>query len=405
MRYEFIISLRYLRAKRKQVLLSVITLISISGVALGVTALLVTLSVMNGFKTDLTNKILGTYAHITVLHQSGQGISDYKATQQKLEAVPRVVAAAPFVYGQIMLKSEVSIMGAVVKGIDPDGEARITELSSNITEGDISVVRSPGNIILGSELARNLGVGLGEDIFLISPMGVVSAFGIMPTMKKFTVSGIFNSGMYEYDANLSYVSLESAQGLFNLHERVTGIALKTDDAYKAQDISEAIQADMGFPFMARSWMVTNRNLFSALELEKMTMFVILVLIILVAAFNIVATLMMMTMEKTKDIGILKAMGATRKHITRIFVMEGLIIGVIGTLLGCIGGFVLSKLLDVYQFVQIPSDVYYLDRLPVHMQLGDFVIVAVSAIIISMIATIYPSLRAGRLDPCESIRYE
>ncbi len=405
MRYELFISLRYLRAKRKQVLLSIITFISIGGVALGVTALLVTLSVMNGFKSDLTNKILGTYAHIVVLHQTGQGLSNYTGVQKEIENIPHIIASAPFVYGQIMLKAGDNVAGAVVKGINPEAESKITDLRRNITAGNLDTLNGSKSIILGSELARNLGVVLNEEVFLISPMGVVSAFGFIPRMEKFTVGGIFNSGMYDYDSNLSYVSLQSARDFFNLGEKITGIAVKTDNPYRAQEVSLNMQEELGFPYWVRSWMVTNRNLFSALRLEKITMFIILVLIILVAAFNIVATLMMMTMEKTKDIGILKAMGATRKNITRIFIFEGLIIGVIGTVLGCIGGFAISKLLDVYQFINIPSDVYYLDRLPVEMQLGDFLIVAISAIAISLLATIYPSYKAGKLDPCEAIRCE
>lgn len=405
MNYELFISLRYLRAKRKQVLISIITMISIAGIALGVTALLVTLSVMNGFKTDLTNKILGTYAHIIVISQTGQGLGDYAEAKKKIENSPHILASSPFVYGQIMLKAGDNISGAVVKGIIPIEEARVTDIKNNISQGTLETLSQPKTIILGRELARNLAVNVNEDIFLISPVSVISPFGLIPRMEKFRVTGIFVSGMYEYDANLSYVSLNSAQNLFDLGQKITGLAVKTDNPYQAQEISAKLQEELKFPYWVRSWMATNRNLFSALKLEKITMFIILVLIVLVAAFNIVATLMIMTMEKTKDIGILKTMGATRKSISKIFVLEGLIIGVIGTILGCIGGFLISRLLEVYQFIKIPADVYYLDKLPVKMEVSDFIIVAVAALAISLSATVYPSYKAGKLDPCEAIRYE
>ncbi|MFH1239162.1 MAG: lipoprotein-releasing ABC transporter permease subunit [bacterium] len=405
MNYELFISLRYLKARRKQVLVSVISLISILGIALGVTALLVTLSVMNGFKTDLTNKILGTYAHIIVINQTGQGLGDYAETKNKIENTPHILAASPFVYGQIMLKAGDNISGAVIKGIIPQEETRVTDIKNNISQGDLDTLKEPKNIVLGRELARNLGVNLNDDIYLISPVSVISPFGLIPKMEKFKVTGIFVSGMYEYDANLSYVSLNSAQNLFDLGQKITGLAVKTDNPYNAQDISAKMQEELKFPYWVRSWMVTNRNLFSALKLEKIMMFIILVLIVLVAAFNIIATLMIMTIEKTKDIGILKTMGATRKSISRIFILEGLIIGVIGTALGSLGGFVISKLLDTYQFIKIPADVYYLDKLPVRMEVSDFVLVAIAALVISLLATVYPSYKAGKLDPCEAIRYE
>jgi lipoprotein-releasing system permease protein len=405
MNYELFISLRYLKARRKQVLVSVISLISILGIALGVTALLVTLSVMNGFKTDLTNKILGTYAHIIVIHQAGQGLTDYAAAKKQIDTTPHVVASSPFVYGQIMLKGGDNISGAVVKGVIPAEERLVSEIKNNIKEGSLESLNQPKNIIIGRELARNLGVNLNEDIYLISPVSMISPFGLIPKMEKFKVTGIFVSGMYEYDSNLSYVSLSSAQELFDLGQKVTGLAVKTDDPYKAQEISAKLQENLKYPYWVRSWMATNRNLFSALKLEKIMMFIILTLIVLVAAFNIVATLMIMTIEKTRDIGILKTMGATRKSIRRIFVLEGLIIGVIGTTLGSIGGYLISKLLDTYQFIKIPADVYYLDKLPVKMYTSDFVMVAIAALVISLLATLYPSYKAGKLDPSEAIRYE
>lgn len=425
MGYELFVSLRYLKAKRKQIFISIISLISISGVALGVAALIITLSVMNGFRNDLREKIIGINSHIVVLDQRNMGLEEPIIAQKKVKGIESVVAVAPFVYGQAILKSGDRTSGAVIKGIFPEETKKVAILLEHLKEGNIDYLefplkgrsgsesdvspRNPGRdengIVLGAELARNLNLSLGMNVVLISPMDMATRLGMIPRMQRFRVVGIFDSGMYEYDANLAYIFFPVAQKLFNLGERATGLEVKIDNIFSADKIAALIQKELGYPYWSRSWMVTHKNLFAALKLEKVTMFVILVLIVLVAAFNIISTLMMMTMEKTKDIGILKAMGAVRRSILKIFLLEGLTIGVVGTLIGVVVGYIACRLLEKYQFVKLPQDVYYISSLPVHMQGTDFIYIIFVVLIISLTATIYPAYKASRLDPCEAIRYE
>jgi len=425
MGYELFISWRYLRAKRKQVLISIISLISISGVALGVAALVVTLSVMNGFRNDLREKIIGMNSHVVVLDQRNAGLENPDTVQNKIEKTESVVAVAPFVYGQAILKSGDRAVGVVIKGIFPRETRKVANLLTNLREGNIDSVqprpkekgasrsnvptknfgKQENGIVLGVELAKNLNLSLGMNVVLVSPMNVVTQWGMIPRMENFRVVGIFDSGMYEYDASLAYIFLPVAQKLFNMEERATGLEVKVDNIFKADKVADLIQKELGYPYWARSWMVTHKNLFAALKLEKVTMFIILILIVLVAAFNIISTLTMMTMEKTKDIGILKAMGAGRKGILKIFLLEGLIIGVGGIFVGSALGYAACRLLEKYQFVKLPQDVYYISSLPVKMQGTDFIYISLVAVIISLMATIFPAYKASRLDPCEAIRYE
>jgi lipoprotein-releasing system permease protein len=425
MGYELFISWRYLKARRKQIFISVISLISITGVALGVAALVVTLSVMNGFRKDLREKIIGMSSHVVVLDQRNMGLEEPKITQEKIKKIESVVAVAPFVYGQAILRNGDRTSGAVVKGIYPEETKKVASLLTNLKEGKLDYLEFPlkkrdssqdkilpGNptgdekgIVMGAELAKNLNLSLGMNVLLISPMDVATELGMIPRMEKFRLVGIFDSGMYEYDASLAYIFFPVAQKLFNLGERATGLEVKIDNIFSADKVTALIQKELGYPYWARSWMVTHRNLFAALKLEKVTMFIILVLIVLVAAFNIISTLMMMTMEKTKDIGILKAMGAARSGVLKIFLFEGLIIGLLGTVIGTGVGYIACRLLDKYQFIKLPQDVYYISSLPVHMQGTDFIYIISVVLLTSLIATIYPAYKASRLDPCEAIRYE
>ncbi|OGW12835.1 MAG: ABC transporter permease [Nitrospinae bacterium RIFCSPLOWO2_12_39_16] len=417
MSYEIFISLRYLKAKRKQAFISLITWISIGGVAVGVTALIVVISVMGGMQEDLRNKILGTNSHVVVLSNEG-AMTKYGEIIKKIEGVPHVVSASPFIFNQVMLTSHSSVSGVAIRGIDPDLEAKVTDLSKRVKEGGLKLLKTPQSselqtpnseliegIVIGKDLARNLAVFLGDTIDVVSPFGRATPMGTTPKVEKFRVVGIFDTGMYEYDSSLALISIPAAQRFFSMGETVTGIEIKVDDIYLADSVADKIHSMLGFPYWTRDWMEMNKNLFSALKLEKFGMFVILTLIIIVAAFNIIGTLIMMVMEKGRDIAILKSMGATDNSIMKIFIMEGLIIGIAGTIIGCIGGYVLCELLDTYHFIKLPSDVYQLDTLPVKMNPIDFLYISLSAIVISFLATIYPSWNASRLDPVEALRYE
>lgn len=412
--YELFIGLRYLKAKRKQTFISLITFISIAGVMVGVTALIVVLAVMNGFSEDLREKILGVTSHVVVSRLDGN-MANYQQVQAQIEKVQGVVAASPFIYTQVMVSSGQATSGAVLRGIDPETASRVISLPANLRAGSLQELNPQGDrkqrdmlpgIILGSELGRNLGVARGEPVTVISPIGRLTPLGQVPRSQTFQVVGEFDSGMYEYDSTLAYVSLEKAQSFLGLRDRVTGIEVKVKDIYEADRVARTISKVLGgFPFWTRDWMQMNKNLFSALKLEKIVMFIILTLIILVAAFNIISTLIMVVMEKTRDIAILKSMGATSRSIMRIFMIEGLIIGLAGTFLGLLGGFGLCKLLARYQFVQLPQDVYYISTLPVKINPLDVALIALAAVVISLAATVYPAWQASRLDPAEAIRYE
>ena len=418
MRYEWFIGLRYLKAKRKQTFISIITIISIVGVMVGVMTLIVVLAVMSGFEKTLKEKILGTQAHLVLLKASQEGMDHYEEVAKKVQEVKGVVYAAPFIFNQVMLSSESNVSGVVIKGIDPDRVGKVTELAHNMKAGRLQGLKEGGEsdstgIILGVELAKHLGVSLNDAIQVISPLGTMTPMGMMPKMKRFRVVGIFYSGMYEYDNTMAYVSLESAQKFFGMGARVTGIEIKTNDIYKVREIGKEIRQRMGFPFWTKDWMEMNRNLFSALKLEKIAMFIILVLIVLVAAFNIISTLIMVVMEKHKDIAILKSMGAPSKAILKIFVIEGGVIGVVGTVFGTILGlgaaFNLEKITgfveNLFGFKVLASDVYYIDKLPSQVNPLDIALIVMTAILISLLATLYPSWRASKLDPAEALRYE
>jgi lipoprotein-releasing system permease protein len=418
MRYEWFIGLRYLKAKRKQTFISIITVISIAGVMVGVMALIVVLAVMSGFENTLKEKILGTQAHLNLLKATQEGMDQYQEVAKRVEETKGVVSAAPFIISQVMLSSESNVFGVVLKGIDPDRVGRVTELAHNLKTGRLEDLKGgkegdPPGIILGVELAKHLSVSLNDSIQVISPLGTVTPMGMMPKMRRFRVKGIFYSGMYEFDNTMAYVSLESAQKFFSMGDRVTGIEIKTNDIYKVKEVGQEIRRKMGFPFWTKDWMEMNRNLFSALRLEKIAMFIILVLIVLVAAFNIISTLIMVVMEKNKDIAILKSMGASSRSILKIFTIEGGVIGVVGTILGTILGLVaafnLEKITDfvesLFGFKILSSDVYYIDKLPSQVNPLDVILIVLTAVLISLLATLYPSWRASKLDPAEALRYE
>ena len=405
--YQIFVALRYLKSKKKHKGVSFNTAISIGGVALGVMALLVVLSVMSGFHEDLQKKILGVNAHLVVLNFRGT-LDNYGTVIDKIKAEKEVVSTSPFVLGQVMVSFGSKGQGVYLRGVDPELEEKTTDIAKHIKEGTINDLNTQGGlpgIILGKELALRLGVVRNDTITILSPTGEIGPLGMLPKIKSFRVVGIFEVGMFEYDSNLVVTGLKPAQEFFGLKGDVTGLEVRISDIYKAADVRARVQQVLGSPYHVRDWMQMNKNLFSALKLEKFAMFVILVLIILVASFNIVSTLIMNVIEKQREIAILKTMGATNRGIMAIFVFQGFIIGLIGTALGLTGGYTLSYILNTYEIIKLPPDIYYLSHLPVKMKLSDFVTVSVSAILISFLSTIYPAWQAAKLNPVEPLRYE
>jgi len=420
MPFELFIGLRYLKAKRKSTFISIITFISTAGVSLGVMALIVVLAVMTGFENDLKEKILGTNAHIVVI-RSGAAMEEYHAVMEKLKRFTGVQAATPFIYNQVMLSSGKNVSGVVLRGIDVATDRQVTRLSKSIVEGSIDGLEPkmgqgtdtiPG-LMVGKELAKHLNLFLGDKVNVISPMGNITPLGMMPRMKPFRVTGIFNTGMFEYDSTLAYISLDQAQRFFDLGDTVTGIQLKVADVYHTDELARSINREMGNNFYARDWMQMNKNILFALKTEKVVMFIILTLIVLVAAFGIASTLFMVVMEKNRDIAILKSMGATAFSIMKIFVLEGLIIGIIGTIFGVISGLLialnLEPIINIIQRVTgqnfFNKDIYYLDRFPSLVVPYDVLLISVTAILISFLATLYPAWQASRMLPAEALRYE
>ncbi len=424
MPYELFIGLRYLKAKRRSTFISIITVISTAGVALGVMALIVVLAVMTGFEQDLKDKILGTNAHIVVLKSTGD-MGNYRELMKELKKFKGVVADTPFIYNQVMLSTGKDVSGVVLRGIETKTDRQVTNLYRSMVTGKLSdldkAVPSPTaganaplpGIVIGKELARHLNLAPGDTVNVISPLGNITPLGMIPKMKRFRVAGIFNTGMFEYDSGLAYMSLKDAQSFLDMGDTVTGVQLKVEDVYKAGEIARKINSDLGYPYFARDWMQMNKNILFALKTEKVVMFIILTLIVLVAAFGIASTLFMVVMEKTKDIAILKSMGATGKSIMRIFVLEGLIIGVSGTAIGVLGGLVVALNLEpivaviqrITGFDLFSPNVYYLERFPSQVIPSDVVLISVTAVIISFVATLYPSWQASKMPPAEALRYE
>lgn len=422
MSYELFVSLRHLKAKRAQKFISLNTWISVGGVALGVMALIVVIAVMSGFGKDLRDKILGTNSHVVVTNIAQTGMTDYEAIIKTILQAEGVNAAAPFILNQVMLTFGSNSSGVVVRGVDPEREAGVSDLEKNLIQGNLEMLEVAkaasgksrrAGIILGKELAHRLRVQRGDTVSMISPASRVTPMGLVPKIKLFQVVGFFESGMFEYDSNLAFISIHAAQKFFSMKGKVSGIEIQVKDIEKADQVAKEIQDNLGFPYYARDWMRMNKNLFSALRLEKIVMFIILILIILVAAFNIVSTLFMVVMEKSKEIAILKSMGATRTSIMKIFSFQGLIIGVTGTVIGCIGGFsIVPNLNEIVGFIEnlfgitaFPSDVYYLDKLPSEIQYFDSFIIVIFSILICFLASLYPAWRASRMDPVEGLRYE
>jgi lipoprotein-releasing system permease protein len=411
MSFEFFIGGRYLRAKQKQAFISLISYLSIAGVAVGVMALIVVIAVMAGFEADLKTRILGGQANVILMRYSGP-FEEYPEVMRRVEAVPGVAASTPFIYSQVMLRTAANTTGAVLRGIDPATIGGVLKTLANVMvpeAGAVAAAEADGagmpGIVLGRELAKNLGVVQGDVVHLISPRGMLAPTGHVPAMKAFRVSGYFESGMYEFDQTFAYIHLHDAQRLLRMGDAVTGLEVRVHDIYEARAVADSIVSQLGSSYYARDWMQMNRNLFKALKLERRVMFIILTLIVLVAAFNIASSLIMMVMGKTKDIAILKAMGATDRSIRKIFVFNGMVIGTIGTGLGLLLGVVLCSLLKRYNIHELTGDIYYFTtQLPVKMEVLDVVCIVAAALVICFFATLYPARQAAKLNPVEAIRY-
>ncbi len=431
MRYEFFIGLRYLSSRRKHKFTSIIGLISVLGVIIGVMALNVVLSVMGGFEDELREKILGVSSHLVILSYDGP-MKDYAEIKDDALEFSGVVGASPFIYGQGMIASERNVSGSVVRGIDPGtagtvtnieqaigrgivgrnklGDEQISKIGSEVL-GRLNTETDTGRppILIGKELASTLGVIEGDLVSLVSPFGKMGPFGATAKVKKFEVIGIFDYGMIEYDSSISYVDLGAAMDFFDMDGEVSGVEVKVDDIYAARKIGNELASVLGFPYYTRNWEEVNKSLFKALRLERIAIAIFLGFIVLVAALDIVSTLTMVVMEKGKDIAILRAMGATRRGILRIFVTDGMIIGIVGTLLGSFAGFGICYMLKTSETIRklIPFDnnVYPISEFPVKIEPFYFITVAICSILICFIATLYPSFQASRKDPIEALRYE
>jgi lipoprotein-releasing system permease protein len=405
MKFELIVAVRYLKAKRKQAVISLITLISVVGVCAGVAALIIALAITAGFREDLKNKLLGAQAHVNILKKSeGSGIGDYMQITREVQQVPGVVFAAPAVYQKVLLASERQASGVVLKGIVPEMESHLSALSKNMVAGSLSNFNED-SVVIGRELSKTLGVSVGDHLRVIG-IGVRSTpLGLAPRNRSLQVAGIFESGLYDYDSGWAYVPLQTAQRLLGVSDLANVIEVKVKDIDQATAIGQDIIRHIGDKFDFTDWISTNRTIFQALNLERVVTFITIGLIVLVAALNIVATLIMMVLEKTRDIAILMSMGATNDNIRRIFILQGVIIGVVGTVFGVIVGQAVCFFADKYHLVRLAPEVYTIAYVPFNASPVDSAIVAASAILISFLATLYPSAAAARLQPVEALRYE
>ena len=432
MKYEFFIGLRYLKSRRRQAFISIIGLISIIGVFIGVLALNVVLAVMGGFESELRDKILGVSSHLVVLSYDGP-IEEFHKIRDKVIDFPDVLGVSPFIYGQGMIVSDDNVIGAVVRGIDYKTAGTVTNIEEAVGRGYLgrgegikrdkligvgkenlnrfgeNTISGKPPILLGRELAATLSVTRGDIISLLSPLGSIGPLGLNPKVKKFEVVGTFDYGMVEYDSSIAYLSLSDAMSFFDMEGKVSGLEIKVNDIYTARNIGERLTVTLGFPYFVRNWEEVNRSLFRALRLERMAITIFLGFIILVAALDIISTLTMVVMEKGKDIAILRAMGATKGSILRIFITDGMIIGFIGTLLGTIAGYGICYLLKTNESIKslIPFDpeVYPISEFPVKIEPLFFLTVAIFSLIICFLATLYPSYQASCKDPIEALRHE
>ena len=424
MRFELFVATRYLRAKRRQAFLGVITAISIVGVTAGVASLIVALAINNGFRQDLQDRLLGSSAHVQLMRVENDGIHDYEPLLQNLVKQPHITAGAPAIYDPVMVSRGAKARGGMVKGIIPEQERKISDLLDTVKQGSVAPLEATGDagapeaspdalkrsqsmppIVLGKDLADSLGATVGSVVLVTSPQGELTPFGLVPKYARFKVVGIFNSGFYDYDATWAFTRLGDAQKLFGLGDIVSVLEFKIDDIYQAGEVSNQIQQAAGKGFMATNWMEQNRALFRALRLERVVTFITIGLIVFVAALNILIALIMMVMEKTKDIAVLMSMGAKKRQVRRIFIAQGMLVGVIGTVLGLILGYALAWIGGRYHIISLSAEVYSIDYVPFIARAVDGIWVAAISLGISFVATLYPSWSAARVLPAEALRYE
>jgi len=411
--YELLVGLRYTRAKRRNHFISFISMASMLGIAIGVMALIVVLSVMNGFQKELRARILGVASHVQISGADGR-LANWREVARAASADADVLAAAPYVSAQGLLANQQNVQGALVRGVVPELEDQVADIGSHMKRGSLANLK-PGQfgMVLGVELAHSVGARLGEKVVLIAPQGQVTPAGILPRIKQFTVVGIFEVGMYEYDAGLALVSLEDAQKLYRLGDEVSGVRLKLKDLFRAPEVARDLTRTLPGDLYIADWTRSHANFFRAVQIEKNVMFIILTLIVAVAAFNLVSTLVMAVTDKQPDIAILRTLGATPTSIMKIFVVQGSLIGVIGTAIGVIGGILIALNVDVvvpaietlFRVQFLAKDVYYISELPSDLQNRDVVTVGVMSLLLSLLATLYPSWRASRVNPAEALRYE
>jgi lipoprotein-releasing system permease protein len=416
MKYEWFIGLRYLKARRQETFISLITVISILGVMIGVMTLNIVMAVMTGFEETLRDRLLGINAHIALI-KSGDQLRDYEKLVDQVRRENGVVAASPSIYGQVMLTAGPRVAGVVVRGVDPDRVNGVIDIQKYMTAGSLQNLKQPQSLrvddrtvllpglIVGSRLANQLGVFPGSPLQVVSPLGSPTAIGVIPKVRRFIVVGIFKTDMSEIDSTLVFMNLKDAQKFFELEDAATNIEIRVKDVYQARQIADDIQRQLGFPYFAEDWSRLWPNLFSALRLEKTVYFLVLLLMVLVGAFNIVSTLIMVVMEKRKDIAILQSMGATRESIRRIFLFKGCVIGVVGTTLGVLLGLAVCLLIQKYRFIELPKDVFLISTVPVRIYLSNYLLVAFASLLVCLLASIYPARQAAKLDPVEIIRYE
>jgi len=414
------VGLRFLRPKRRTLFLSIISIIAITGVAVGVATLIVVLAVITGFQEDMTKKILGAYSDMLVLSHHSQ-ITDWPEVVEKIESVDGVITASPFVYGEVMAATSNHASGMILRGIDPQSATKVTSIGASVERGSLEMLEGmqpvmepstpdkttemlPG-IILGRELAASLRVFIGEKLQVVNPMGDIGPFGVTPKTKAFVVVGLFKSGLYEFDAKFAFVQLQQAQKFFGTGDAVSGIEVKLKDIWQSEQVGKGIEQQLTFPYYTKDWKAMNRNLFAAIKLEKLVMFIILCIIIFVASLNIFSTLYMVVMDKKKSLAMLRSMGASARKVMQIILMQGMFIGIIGSIIGAILGVAICMVQIRYGIIKLDPRVYYIDTLPMTFKVFDFIVIFLASIGLSLVATLVPARLAAKLDAVQVLRYE